>query len=149
MNKAAIIIAPKGFQDKEFDAPYNLLKKSRIFVDVYSTAIGIAHGKLGATFNVKKSLAELDAKNYDAIIFIGGPGTPLVRADDNSLRIAREAYKNKKIIAAICWSPTILAKAGILKGKKATVWLGNDDEYGMKTSEYLEKQAQYILKSHW
>ena len=37
----------------------------------------------------------------------------------------QQAYKAGKIVGAICYSPRILAKAGILKDKKATGW--NDD----------------------
>jgi protease I len=37
----------------------------------------------------------------------------------------KEADNANKIIGAICYSPRILAKAGLLKGKKATGW--NDD----------------------
>jgi protease I len=36
--------------------------------------------------------------------------------------LAREAAAQNKIIAAICIAPTILARAGILEGKRATVW---------------------------
>ena len=35
---------------------------------------------------------------------------------------AQEAVNRKKVLAAICIAPTILAKAGVLDGKRATVW---------------------------
>ena len=37
------------------------------------------------------------------------------------------------------WGWGILAKAGVLDGKKATVWHGHDAEYGTTTNEVLEK----------
>jgi protease I len=55
------------------------------------------------------------------------------------LEIAQEAVKKGKVLGAICWSPTILAKAGVLNGINATVWLGNDTEYGMTTNMVLAK----------
>jgi len=36
--------------------------------------------------------------------------------------VARETISQNKVLASICISPVILAKAGVLKGKKATVW---------------------------
>jgi protease I len=51
------------------------------------------------------------------------------------------------VLAAICWAPTILAKAGLLKGKKATVWVGPDAEYAKDTSEVLgDFGAEYVGK---
>jgi protease I len=141
MKKIAIIIAPKGYQDTEFGTPYRYFLDHGAAVDVYSTKKGIAYGALGGTFNVEHTLNELNAGNYNAIIFIGGPGTPIVRADVNSGKIAVSAVNAGKVLGAICWSPTILAKAGVLKGKNATVWYGPDSEFGMLTSEYLEENG--------
>ena len=55
--------------------------------------------------------------------------------------VSKDAAAKGKVIAAICWAPTILAKAGVLEGKRATVWVGDDAECGMKTNEYMEKQG--------
>lgn len=141
MKKIAMIISPKGYQDTEFGTPYKYFKDHGATVDVYSTKKGTAVGSVGGTFNVEHTLGELNVSNYDAIVFIGGPGTPIVRSDNNSVSIAKNAVKNNKILGAICWSPTILAKGGLLVGKNATVWDGEDDELGINTSEYLEQQG--------
>jgi len=141
MKKIAMIISPKGYQDVEFGTPYRYFKDQGAQVDVYSTKKGTANGALGGTFNVEHTLSELNVSNYNAIVFVGGPGTPLLRNDSNSTKIAKDAVASGKILGAICWSPTILAKAGLLKGKNATVWYGPDPELGMLTSEYLEEQG--------
>jgi protease I len=139
--KIAIIIAPKDYQDMEFGVPYNYFLDNHYFVEVYSTKKGIAVGAFGSQFDVEHDLSELDVKKYDAIAFVGGAGTKIVRDDERSIKILQDAVKNDKIIGAICWSPTILAKAGILRAKNATVWYGNDPEFKMLTSEYLEEQG--------
>jgi protease I len=141
MKKIAMIISPKGYQDVEFGTPYKYFRDNGATVDVYSTKKGIAFGSVGGTFNVEHTLNELNASNYNAIVFIGGPGTPLLRSDNNSVKVAKDAISSGKILGAICWSPTILAKAGLLKGKNATVWYGPDPEFGMLTSEYLEQNG--------
>ncbi len=137
----AIIMAPRGFQDREFSVPYAYFTSKGYTVDVYSTKKGIAVGVFGKTFDVRHELSELDVNRYDAIVFIGGPGTPIVRADQLSEKIAVQANNSGKLIGAICWSPTILAKAGLLNGKKATVWYGEDNDFGMMTSKYLEEKG--------
>lgn len=141
MKKIAMIIGHKGYQDTEFGTPHKYFKEQGAQVDVYSTKKGLATGSINSSFNVEHTLNELNVKDYNAIVFVGGPGTLLVRNDSNSSKIAKEAIANNKILAAICWSPTVLAKAGVLKGKNATVWYGPDAEYEMLTSEYLQEQG--------
>jgi protease I len=139
--RIAMLIAPKGFQDIEFSVPRNFFMQKGATVDVYSTVKGTATGSFGSTFAVEHSLKDLNVNQYDAIVFIGGPGTPILRAHPNSVKIAKEAYDSGKIVGAICWSPTILANAGILGGKSFTVWIGTDPEYKMKTDEYISSKG--------
>ena len=137
MKKIAMIISPVGFQDMEFSVPKQFFESQGINVDVYSTQTGYAHGSLGLRFKVEHALPSVDVEAYDAIVFIGGPGTPLLRKNEYAVYIAKTAAQSGKIVAAICWSPTILAKAGVLRGKKATVWNGDDPEFKMTTVQYL------------
>ena len=60
--------------------------------------------------------------NYDAIVIIGGPGAPGLGNLPEFNNLLKTAYDDEKIIAAICCAPMLLAKAGILTGKKATVF---------------------------
>jgi len=66
-------------------------------------------------------LAECKADDYDAIVFIGGPGASEYFDNPQALALARESAAKGKVLGAICIAPTILAKAGILNGIKATV----------------------------
>ena len=147
MKKIAMIIAPRGYQDVEFGTPYTYFTDHGATVDVYSTQKGTANGSLGGKVKVEHDLSELNVSNYNAIVFIGGPGTSLVRNDNNSIKIAKDSVNAGKVLGAICLSPTILAKAGVLKGKNATVWYGPDSELDMLTSEYLEKQGARYTSS--
>lgn len=137
--KVAMIIAPENFRDEEFNIPYKHLTGKGAVVDVFSTRKGTARGMFGTTVSVNRTIDELNVSEYDAIVFVGGAGTSIVRKEKRALEIAKEAVKEDKVLGAICWAPTILAKAGVLKGKNATVWLGNDPEYGMRTDKVLEK----------
>lgn len=141
-----MIIAPENFRDEEFLVPKEYFEKNNFSVAVASTKKGRCRGMLGAVAEANLSLDEVNVSDYDAVVFVGGAGTPLVRKEGRAVEIAKEAFAKGKIVAAICWAPTILAKAGLLKGKKATLWVGPDSEFGMSTSEYLKKQGAEVLK---
>ncbi|PIU22376.1 MAG: DJ-1 family protein [Candidatus Diapherotrites archaeon CG08_land_8_20_14_0_20_30_16] len=145
--RVLFIIAFRDFQDVEFLKTKEILEQNNIECDVASTQKGIAKGSFGAEFKVSKILEEISPQDYDCVIFIGGAGTPSVRAKRDAIRIAEQSYKLGKLTCAICWAPTILAKAGILKNKKATVWVGSDNEYQKSTKEVLEQYgADFVDK---
>ena len=116
--KVVMIIAPERFRDEELFVPKKYLEENNVQVDVASTIKGTCKGMLGGTAESQKTLGEINVDDYDAIMLVGGAGTPIIRKEDRVLEILNEAYAKQKVIGAICWSPTTLAKAGLLKGKK-------------------------------
>ena len=120
--KAVIIVAGRDFKDEEYFATRQGLENAGIQVQVASDAEDRAFGVDGAEIGVDLALAKLEVSDFDAVVFIGGPGAPKHLDNETSHKIAQEALKEGKVLGAICISPTILAKAGVLRGKKATVW---------------------------
>lgn len=142
--KILMIIAAEKFRDEEFQVPYNYFIENGANVTVASTKTGNATGMFGASVSVDKTVDDVNEKEYNAVIFVGGAGVPTVRSNNRAVEIAHNAVNND-VLAAICWAPTILAKADVLKGKKATVWLGDDPEYGKKTSDVLEQYGARFI----
>lgn len=139
MAKIVMIVAPEGYRDEELDVPKKHFEGNGHDVTVASTKKGTCTGAKGGTVEATFTLEEITVDDYDAVIFVGGPGTPIIRKEAKATEIAKEAAAKEKVVAAICWACTTLAKAGILEGKKATVWVGNDSEYGMTTDKVMEK----------
>lgn len=130
-----MIIAFRNFRDAEYFLPKEILEKSGIEVVTVSTKRGLAIGADGGEAEVNVLIDEIRAENFDAIVFIGGPGALEYLDNQTSYNLAKETVEKEKILAAICISPTILAKAKVLEGKKATVW-----------SSPLDREPVRILK---
>jgi len=120
--KIVIIIAFRDFRDAEYFIPKEILETAGAEVKTASNKIGTAIGADGGDTEVDLLVSEINIANFSAVVFIGGPGCLEVLDNEESYRIAKETVSQNKVLAAICISPTILAKAGVLKGKKATVW---------------------------
>ena len=120
--KALFIIAAKDFQEQEFSRPFSVLSLNGVAITVASTVSGEAIGADGARVKVDIQLADAHVDEFDAIVFIGGQGAAQYVDDPLAHTLARDAMEKKKIVAAICMGPMILAKAGVLKGRKATVF---------------------------
>lgn len=130
--KIAMIIAFREFQDEEYFIPKQILEQSGIEIDTVSSSLGEAIGKLGGEAKVNVLIKDLKVADYDAVLFIGGPGAQKYIDDENCHQIAREIVETDKVLGAICIAPIILAKAGVLERKKATVWSSPMDKLGVK-----------------
>jgi protease I len=137
--RALVIIAQKGYQDVELKGTRDGLLAAQYTVTLASTAVGPCVGKYNGTETAEVALKDADVAGYDKVAFIGGPGAFALKDDSDALRIAREAIQNGKVLGAICIAPTILAEAGVLNGKRATV--ANADGSPQKLLE--EKGATY------
>lgn len=133
--KVALIVAFRDFRDEEYFIPKQILESFGIEVKTVSTNFGKAVGVSGGEAEVDLLLANFNVEDFDAVVFIGGAGAVKFMDDEKAHFVAKEALKKDKILAAICIAPTILAKAGVLAAKKATVW-----------SSPLDKSAIKILK---
>ncbi len=131
-----MIIAFEGFRDEEYDVPKKVLEKAGVEVTTASSKVGIAKGKLGMSAKVDILLKNVNVPSYDAVIFIGGPGSYAYFDNSAAQGIAKEAVKEQKILAAICASVSILANAGLLKGVKAACFSGEASNLKNKGAKY-------------
>jgi protease I len=119
--KVLIVIAPEKFRDEEFAVPAAALQKAGIGYDIASKKRGLCTGMLGTKVNATLSFEEVDPKSYDGILIVGGGGAQIHLWDDDILgEMVRYFQASARVVAAICLAPVVLARAGILKGKKAT-----------------------------
>ena len=139
--KIAMIIAFRDFRDEEYFVPKEILESAGGEIKTVSPKMGKARGADGGEVEVDLLLADLKPADFDAIVFVGGPGALKYLDNEISYQVVKETIAENKVLAAICISPTILAKAGVLKGKKATVWSSPMDRGPIRVLE--ENNAIY------
>ena len=146
--KIVMVIAPKMFRDEEFKIPYDYFLDQGAIVNVASTSLSEAIGKLGLKVKPDMVISKINAAEFDAIVFVGGPGVKEYWADQTVHKLANSFFNNHKITAAICSAPVILSRAGLIKGKKVTSFPG--DEEDMKrggcifTGKLVEKDGNIV-----
>jgi protease I len=138
MKPILIVIAPKEFRDEELFETKDELEKSGQKTVIASTIIGTCFGSKGGYATSEILIDDIESKNYDGVVFIGGAGSRLFFNNEHALRIAKEMNSQKKLVGAICIAPVILAKAGILKNKKATVFHSEIDTIKQLGTLYSE-----------
>jgi len=118
--KVLIVIAATDFRDEEYFEPYNRLRQCGAAVTTASSVKGAAVSVFGKTVPIDRQIAECKAGDYDAVVFVGGPGAMEFFTNATAHALARAAVEQEKVLAAICIAPVTLANAGMLKGKQAT-----------------------------
>lgn len=123
-HRVAMVVAFRDFRDVEYFIPRDVLQGAGAEIVNISSQKGIAIGADGGEVEIDLVPAEFKAEDFDAVVFMGGPGMAKRLDDEDFQRIAKETVRANKVLGAICIAPALLAKAGVLKGKKATVWSG-------------------------
>jgi len=120
--KVLFIIAQENFRDEELTRPKKILEDLGAKVIVSSITTDEARGMLGMKILPDVAVRDVNPNDYDALIVVGGSGSPKLADYPEVLNVIRRFDELKKSIGAICLGPTVLAKAGVLNGVLATVY---------------------------
>lgn len=104
------------------------MKEEGISTHVASMKKGPIKGKQGYEINADIAFKDVNPANYDILVISGGKGPEKMRLDKDALEITRHFFKENKPVAAICHGPQVLISAGVIKGRKATCWIGIRDD---------------------
>lgn len=136
MKKTAVLFA-NGYEEVEALTVVDLLRRAKIGCEILSVAdSGHVTGSHGISIGADRNFSGTDFSQYDGVILPGGmPGTTNLAADERVLALLRSFAAAGKLTAAICAAPTVLAKAGLLEGKKAVCYPGMEEQLtGAKVS---------------
>jgi len=141
--KVVIVIAPAEFRDEELFETKRIIENAGITTVLASKSIGVCKGKLGGIATAQITLKDIKVSEYSAIVFIGGGGAECYFDDPLAHSLATEFLSASKIVSAICIAPVILANAGILKGKRATVWQSGSRTLELSGAIYSGNPVEY------
>lgn len=140
--KVVMIIAPENFRDEELIEPQNVLTEKGAEVKVASASTETAKGMLGVQVKPDMLVSDIEPQEWDAIILVGGTGASVYWEDTSVHSMLNEAVKQNKIVGAICIAPVTLANAGILSGKKATVYPSEEGKLKDRGAECTGKRVE-------
>lgn len=142
MNKTIVmVIAPKQFRDEELFVPQALFERENYTVIIAGTEAKVARGMLGGQAKIQRAIADIRVDDCAAIVLVGGSGASAYWDDISLHTLLKEAYNKRRVIGAECIAPVILANAGILEGRKATVWSSESAHLKAKGAEYTAEKV--------
>ncbi len=117
-----------GFEEIEAFTSLDILRRAGFNVVTAGIPSSMLTGANGAKITTDKKLDDLNIDEFDAIVLVGGPGYKNLSNSGKIISALRDFDDKKKTIAAICMAPSILAKAGIINDRKATIYPGSERE---------------------
>lgn len=140
--KVLMIIASQNFRDEELFKPRELFIKEGMEVILASSSLEVSRGMLGGTAKPDILINNIEVEDFETIIFVGGMGSSEYWDDPVAREIVKKAVSLDKLICAICIAPVTLANAGILDGKKATVFRSEVKAIKKKGAIYTGKAVE-------
>lgn len=115
-----------GFEEIEALTAIDVLRRGLVEVVTASlTGERNVVGAHGVSVLADTSMDELEREinSFGALLLPGGgEGTSNLMRDERLLSIIRKFVREEKFVCAICAAPMVLAKAGVLEGRRATCY---------------------------
>ena len=144
MKKVALILTD-GFEEMEAIGTFAILSRAGLQTDIYSFKGVSAQGRFGLMCTHLKPFDTFVPDHYDALVLPGGPQYAELEKNEKLQQYVRQFLSENKVVAAICASPTILGRAGLLKGKNYTCFTSMDENFGGHfTAQYATTDGNLI-----
>jgi 4-methyl-5(b-hydroxyethyl)-thiazole monophosphate biosynthesis len=130
----------EGFEEIEFSTIVDILRRAEIDVIIAGLKEGLIEGGHKVRVMPDASIDEITVDDFDGIVLPGGrPGFVNLGEDERVLNLVREMERAGKYVAALCGAPLVLAKAGIMKSKRATIHPSLKEQ--LTRAQYMEERV--------
>lgn len=144
--KKVAVLATDYFEESELTEPTKALKDAGAKVEIISThegeIKGLNHVDPGKIVKVDKTLDEVDASDYDALVVPGGAvNADQLRMNEKARDFIRKAMGQNKLTAIICHGPWLLASSGLARGKRLTSFFTIQDDMRNAGADWVDEQV--------
>jgi len=124
--KKVLVLLAQGCEEIEAVTPIDLLNRANF--EVITASLDeekVIHASHGALLMAQKTLDEVLSEDFDMVVLPGGlPGADNLANDARVVQLVKNMAQKGKYVSTICAAPYILARNGLLDGKKATAYPG-------------------------
>jgi 4-methyl-5(b-hydroxyethyl)-thiazole monophosphate biosynthesis len=114
-----------GCEEMEAVTIIDILRRAGIEVVAAGLEEGPVTGSRGTRILPDMTLDDALHSEFDMVVLPGGlPGSDHLAADQRLTRLLKRMNESGRFVGAVCAAPKVLARCGILKGRKATAFPG-------------------------
>jgi protein deglycase len=136
--KTAVLLYPQ-FSEYELSVALSILMQGNKPIITVSADTSPIMGESGLTCLPDAAISELELDDIDSLLLPGCMDIQALKAPEIYVDLIRRAAEREMLIASISSSPFLLAKAGVLSGRKYTVGL---------YKEFMEETGLFELQNN-
>lgn len=140
----ALVLLADGFEEIEAVTIIDVLRRGEVTVTTASLGARRVTGSHQIALEADVLLEGVAVEDFDALVLPGGPASKTLREDARAQATIRRAAAAGKLLAAVCAAPTALEAAGVLAGKRATVYPGNQLPSARQVEEPVVEDGDVI-----
>ncbi|MEA2200805.1 MAG: protease [Solirubrobacteraceae bacterium] len=125
--RVAFMMAQEGVEEVELTKPWEAVKEAGGTPELIAPENGevqaFNHLDKASTFQVDRTLGEVQPSEYDAVVLPGGVANPdELRMDERAVRFLQEFFSEAKPVGVICHGPWTLVEGDLVRDRKITSW---------------------------
>jgi 4-methyl-5(b-hydroxyethyl)-thiazole monophosphate biosynthesis len=146
MGKRVLVLLAQGCEDLEAVTAIDLLRRAAVDVVTAGLDEKAVVGSRRTVIVPDTSLDQALDSEFDMVVLPGGmPGSQNLADDARVIDLVKRMAGAGRFTCAICAAPMVLAKAGVLEGKRATCYPGVLEGLGLKpTGEAVCRDGHVI-----
>ncbi len=135
------ILVENDYQDQEVWVPLFRLREEGYRTVVIGTGAPQYKSKYG--YPIKADIAAADARSGDfkGVIVPGGWAPDRLRQDKAVLKLVKDLFEARKVVAAICHAGWVLASAGVVRGRKLTAYKAIRDDLIHAGADFVDQEV--------
>jgi protease I len=142
MSKKIAILVDESYQVLEVWYPYYRLREEGF--DVVTVGNGTRDtfpSKEGYPCKVDKSIHDIKAADFDAVVIPGGWAPDFLRRHAKIVQFVKDLNAAGKVVASICHGGWMLVSADCVRGKKATCFMSVKDDIIAAGAKYVDAET--------
>jgi protease I len=140
--KRVAVLAEDLYQELELWYPVLRLREAGAEVAIVGTGSSETYtSKHGYPVTVDVAVDDVAPDEFDALVIPGGYAPDRLRRYPAVNALAREVFRQGKIVAAICHGAWVLVSADVLRGRRATCFSGIKDDIINAGADYVDQEV--------
>ena len=136
-------VLDRGFEDSEFEKPYNAFKEAGHEVVIIGHEAGkeITGSKGRVTTKTEKGIDDVQPEEFDALFIPGGSSPDHLRYNQKFNRFVAALMSADKATFAICHGPQLLIAADQYKDRTMTAWYTVQDDLKKMGAKVVDEEV--------
>ena len=142
----AFLVAHEGIEQVELTEPWKAVTDAGHEAVLVSPKSGevqmFEHLDKADTKAVDRTVSEVSASDFDALVLPGGVANPdALRMDEGAVALVKEFIASGRPVAAICHAPWTLVEADVLSGRRLTSWPSLQTDIRNAGGEWVDERV--------